>query len=111
LCRRHRRDSIRVFESGDETLGGAPFNVVFHLHQLIQALSCGEAAFINAVEYDSRGQAILAQVAQSGLPIDYIAQVDQPSGVAHVFEGNGGAAGFEIKFNVAWDRIELSKRD
>jgi fructokinase len=98
---------IDVFENGQTTLGGAPFNVTFHLHQLLTALSMGEAIFLSAVGNDQLGHSIRDAVAASGMSTDYLARVDRPTGTALVFESDGGA-GFEIKPDVAWDAIRLS---
>jgi fructokinase len=96
-----------VFESGEATLGGAPFNVVFHLHQLLTALSMGEAVFLSAVGHDPWGRHIRSMVAAAGMSTEYLAEVDQATGSALVFESEGGA-GFEIQPDVAWDYIRLS---
>ncbi len=95
-----------VFESGQATLGGAPFNVAFHLHQLLTALSMGEAAFISAVGDDPWGRSIRSAVAASGMSARFLEVVNRPTGSALVFERDGGA-GFEIKADVAWDSIRL----
>jgi len=95
-----------VFENGQVTLGGAPFNVIFHVHQLLTALSMGEAAIISAVGPDAWGDSIRNAVAQVGMSTAWLIQVDKPTGSALVFE-SGGGAGFEIKQDVAWDAIDL----
>jgi fructokinase len=96
-----------VFESGEATVGGAPFNVTFHLHQLLQALSVGEALFVSAVGVDDWGHKIRSTISAAGMSTRYLAEVKQPTGSALVFEHEGGA-GFEIQPDVAWDRIELN---
>jgi fructokinase len=95
-----------LFEDGESTVGGAPFNVVFHLNQLMQALSSGEAFFLSAVGRDTWGETIRASVARAGISLRYLAEVSHPTGTALVFEHEGGA-GFEIQANVAWDFIQL----
>jgi fructokinase len=95
-----------LFDHGAATVGGAPFNVVFHLNQLIQALSTGEAFFLSAIGHDDWGDTIRSSVAASGISLRYLAEVDHPTGTALVFEHEGGA-GFEIQSNVAWDFIKL----
>ena len=96
-----------VFENGEATLGGAPFNVAFHVHQLLSSLSLGEAVVLSAVGRDAWGRSIRAQVAAAGMSTGYLADVaHQPTGTALVFESDGGA-GFEIRQNVAWDSIEF----
>jgi fructokinase len=98
-----------VFENGDTTLGGAPFNVTFHIHQLLTGLSMGEAVFVSAVGRDALGSSIRSAVAAAGMSTEYMAEVDQPTGTALVFEHEGGA-GFEIRPDVAWDYIQLDER-
>jgi fructokinase len=96
-----------VFENGQATLGGAPFNVIFHLHQLLAALCGGEAVFVSAVGSDPWGASIRGAIAQAGMSTDWLKEVDKPTGSALVFE-NGGGAGFEIQADVAWDAIDLN---
>jgi len=96
-----------VFENGEATVGGAPFNVTFHLHQLLQALSMGEALFLSAVGADDWGRRIRSTMAAAGMSAHYLAVVEQATGCALVFEHEGGA-GFEIESDVAWDRIRLN---
>jgi fructokinase len=96
-----------VFENGHATLGGAPFNVVFHLHQLLTALSMGEAMYFSAVGRDAWGRSIRSAVAAAGMSAKFLEEVDRPTGTALVFEREGGA-GFEIRADVAWDLIRLS---
>ena len=95
---------VDVFESGEVTVGGAPFNVTFHLHQLLAALSLGEGAFVSAVGPDSWGFSIRRAAERAGMSTRYLAEVDRPTGSALVFERDGGA-GFEIRADVAWDCI------
>ena len=97
-----------VFENAQVTLGGAPFNVSFHVHQLLTALSLGEAVFLSAIGSDPWGQSIRAAVASAKMTGDYIAIVNKPTGSALVFEHEGGA-GFEIQQDVAWDQIHLNE--
>ena len=80
-----------VFEDGEVTLGGAPFNVTYHLHQLLAALSMGEGLFVSAVGKDAWGSSILSAAASAGMSTEYLARVDHPTGSAMVFERDGGA--------------------
>jgi fructokinase len=95
-----------VFENGDATVGGAPFNVIFHLHQLLTALSMGESLFVSAVGPDARGKLIRSTIEEAGISTRYLAESTQPTGTALVFE-HDGAAGFEIRPDVAWDFMQL----
>ena len=97
-----------VFENGQATVGGAPFNVTFHLHQLLTVLSMGEAVFLSAVGRDAWGRHICSVAAAAGMSVKYLSETDRPTGTALVFEREGGA-GFEIKPNVSWDSIQLSE--
>ncbi|MGB8260688.1 MAG: PfkB family carbohydrate kinase [Terracidiphilus sp.] len=97
-----------VFENGEVTLGGAPFNVVFHLHQLLRALSLGEAVFVSSVGNDVWGRQIRAAVEAAGMTAGYLAEASRPTGSALVFEHRGGA-GFEIRPDVAWDAIAIGE--
>lgn len=96
-----------VFENGQSTLGGAPFNVVFHLHQLLKALSMGEAYFVSAVGRDGWGRQIRTALADARLSSEFVAEVEHSTGSALVFEHRGGA-GFEIRQDVAWDFIPIN---
>ena len=97
-----------VFEDGEASVGGAPFNVTFHLQQLLTSLSMGEAVFISAVGHDAWGRHIRSIASSAGMPVDHLCGVDYPTGTALVFEHEGGA-GFEIKPHVAWDFIKLNE--
>jgi len=97
---------IDIFDHGEATVGGAPFNVLFHVNQLIQAISVGQTFFISAVGRDEWGRKIRSSIAASGISLRFLAEVDHPTGTALVFE-HGGGAGFEIQSNVAWDFIQL----
>jgi fructokinase len=99
---------VDVFEDGQATVGGAPFNVTFHLHQLLSALAMGEAVYLSAVGRDKWATQIRSAVAAAGMSGDFISEVDRPTGTALVFEHEGGA-GFEIQSDVAWDVIRLSE--
>jgi fructokinase len=96
-----------VFESGEATVGGAPFNVTYHLHQLLQGLSMGEALFLSAVGADDWGRKIRSTMAAAAMSTQYLAEVKRATGSALVFEHEGGA-GFEIHADVAWDHIQLN---
>lgn len=95
-----------VFEDGEATMGGAPFNVIFHLNQLMHLLSTGEAVFLSAVGADVWGRHIRSALEGAAMSTNYLAEVKQDTGTARVFEEDGGA-GFEIQPNVAWDFLEL----
>jgi fructokinase len=95
-----------VFEDGTSTLGGAPFNATFHVHQLLSASGLGKGVMVSAVGRDQWGEFMRSSVAAAAISEDYIA-IDplHPSGTASVFE-RPGDAGFEIRKDVAWDYLE-----
>jgi fructokinase len=94
-----------VFENGKATLGGAPFNVAFHVHQLLMAPYLGHGVMVSRVGKDHWGDFIRSSVEKSAMSLDYIAVDPQHStGTASVIESKG-EAGFEIKQDVAWDYI------
>ena len=96
------------FDTGAVTLGGAPFNLSFHLHQLLTALELGEAVFVSAIGNDEPGDEIRAKVGQSGMSTDFLTTDPiHPTGAALVFT-SAGEAGFEILQNVAWDYLRTS---
>lgn len=95
-----------VFPDGTATVGGAPFNVAFHLHQLLSTLHLGQAVMVTAVGNDRWGEYIRASIAGASMSLDYLSvNTHHPTGTASVFEYQG-AAGFEIQQNVAWDYLE-----
>jgi fructokinase len=97
------------FDSGAVTLGGAPFNLTFHLHQVLSALHLGNATFVSAVGRDSAGDDIRAQVTAADMSLEYLAtDPTHPTGAARVFE-TPGEAGFEILQDVAWDYLQPSE--
>jgi fructokinase len=98
---------IDLFEDGNATVGGAPFNVLFHLNQLLQALAHGEAFVLSAVGQDMWGRQIRSKIMEAGISPRYLAEVDHPTGTALVF-AHGGGAGFEIQSDVAWDFLTLN---
>lgn len=96
------------FEDGEATLGGAPLNVTFHLHQLLVALEKGDAAMVSAVGKDAWGDRILKELQTAGMDTTWVRVDEQhPTGAAMVFEKHG-EAGFEILPDVAWDFIQDS---
>lgn len=85
-------------------LGGAPYNVAYHLKRLGEDVS-----FISSVGDDRLGDEALKRVRNSGLSIDHI-QVDGrlPTGFVEVILGDDGVPDYDIKMPVAWDEIALT---
>lgn len=83
----------------EEHLGGAPFNFAVHLRRLGH-----EVLFVSAVGQDARGNRILAQMAEMGLPTDYVASNEKyPTGTVTVTLGAGGQPSFVIHRPAAYD--------
>jgi fructokinase len=94
-----------VFEDGTETLGGAPLNVAFHMHQLAAALRLGEGTIVSCVGADPSGEQILAALEQSGMSTRYIMTDPQrPTGYVSVFM-HEGEPGYQIEADAAWDYL------
>jgi fructokinase len=89
------------FSSGDEVLGGAPFNVAWHL----QAFG-DKPKFISRVGQDSRGQKVKAMMAGWGMPSPLVqSDPEHPTGRVDVnFIDN--EPHYNIVPDVAYDFIE-----
>ncbi|MBN1355670.1 carbohydrate kinase [bacterium] len=90
-----------VYEDGSEYIGGAPFNVAWHLEALgIQPV------FISRIGSDRRGERIMETIRGWGLDSSGV-QVDdcRPTGTVRVKSSDNGAS-FEIPDNQAYDHIE-----
>jgi fructokinase len=87
-------------------LGGAPFNVAFHLNKLGIA-SC----FISRIGKDNEGKEILDILKQRRFPITHI-QVDDhyPTGKVLVKLDSQGIPTFNILADAAYDYIEYNRR-
>jgi fructokinase len=97
------------FESGQTTLGGAPFNVAFHLHQLLAAFGRGSAMMVSAVGEDDWGRYILSGLKRARMERAFLSiDEEHPTGSAIVFMEAAGQAGFEIAPDVAWDYLSSS---
>lgn len=101
---------LDVFEEGRSTVGGAPLNVTFHLHQLLTTLELGQATIVSAVGNDAAGTRILQYLADFEMDTSFVSHIaEKPTGSALVFS-HEGSAGFEIAQDVAWDDIQSSPR-
>lgn len=89
-----------VFPGGREVLGGAPFNVAWHLH----GLGC-YPRLVTRVGADDRGKQVLERMAKVGMDTSGV-QVDpeRPTGTVRV-ELEDGEPRFIIAENTAWDAI------
>lgn len=92
-----------TFPSGEMHLGGAPFNVAWHLQGF------GEfPTFISAVGSDVNGETIIDRMRAWGMKIDSVYRSDSyPTGTVSV-TFNYGEPVYEIVQNVAYDAIPIS---
>src|SRR5260370_8932622 len=81
---------VDVFENGEVTVGGAPFNVTFHLHQLLAALSLGKGTFVSAVGHDSCASSIRRAAERAAMATRYLAEGDRATGSADAFRRGDG---------------------
>lgn len=90
-----------VFEGGTRRLGGAPFNVAWHL-----AGFGYRPRFISRVGDDPAGREILATMAEWGMATDDIqVDPDAPTGEVRITGGGPNQPGYEIVPDQAFDRI------
>jgi fructokinase len=84
-------------------LGGAPFNVAYHLRQLGH-----EPVVVSAVGNDELGRETLALVQSRGISTRFIAQhVDLPTGTVIVQLDAARNASYTFTEPAAWDRIPV----
>jgi fructokinase len=82
-------------------LGGAPFNFVFHCHQLGHS-----AVMVSRVGHDQLGQEIRATLRERGLTDVFLQEdPDRLTGTVHVTLGDGGQPGFTIAEDAAFDHL------
>jgi fructokinase len=80
-------------------LGGAPFNFVFHCHQLGHS-----AVMVSRVGRDELGREFRAAARQHGLSDEFLQEdTDRPTGTVDVRIGGDGQPAFTITENVAFD--------
>jgi fructokinase len=87
-------------------IGGAPLNVAMRL----QAFGI-QTSFISKIGNDTNGKEILNYLTENNVGINNI-QVDQhfETGVVNVTLNEKRSASYEIKYPVAWDKIELTEK-
>jgi len=96
------------FSDGSKTLGGAPFNVAWHL----QAFGC-KPLLVSRIGDDENGSLIIKTMKKWGMSTDHV-QLDSlyPTGVVEVSFSNGEPS-YDIVENSAWDfidKIEASEK-
>jgi len=85
-------------------VGGAPFNVAYHLKQ--QGV---DARLISAIGKDQLGDELFRRLAGWDMPADCLSRHDNlPTGTVRATIGSKGDASYEILENVAWDHIPLN---
>ncbi|MEX0655379.1 MAG: carbohydrate kinase [Phycisphaeraceae bacterium] len=90
-----------------QRLGGAPLNVAIHAHQLAQVRQ-GRGVIVSRVGQDELGRALIDQLKERGLSIDFIqTDPDKPTGTVYVDLDNQGQPSFDIVQNVAWDVLSF----
>lgn len=91
---------------GVRTLGGAPFNFIYHIKKLT-----GEGNFISTVGDDDLGKEILNFLKSNAISSNYVA-IDKhhSSGVANANLDENKVPHWEIKLNCAYDFIEASDK-
>jgi fructokinase len=84
-------------------IGGAPFNVAFHLHHLDVPVR-----FLSRIGDDEAGKAILAFLNRHRFPTaDIQIDADRPTGTVEVALGESGPS-YHIVRNVAYDAVEAT---
>lgn len=90
-----------VFDGEVEALGGAPFNVAWHLQGF-----GAEPLFVGARGDDARGERIAAAFDRHGLDRSgLLVTPDRPTGVVHAHV-DGGDVDYDIVEDVAWDHVD-----
>jgi len=93
-----------VFPGGEEILGGAPFNVAWHL-----AGFDVDPLFLSRVGRDRRGEEVRAAMETWGMDTAGLQEdPDQPTGRVNV-ELENGQPRFDILADQAWDRIDAAE--
>jgi fructokinase len=91
-----------VFESGEEKLGGAPFNVAWHLKGFGL-----EPLFISSIGCDERGKKVKTLMEKWQLKTDGIKELENyQTGVVNVYIDRKGPY-FEIPYDQAFDHISI----
>lgn len=85
-------------------IGGAPANFGYHVSQF-----GFNSQVVSAVGNDKLGEEILENFSNKGLNT-LIEKVDYPTGVVQVELDDNGVPCYDIKENVAWDNIPLTRK-
>jgi len=92
------------FPTGESVLGGAPFNVAWHL----QAFG-DNPHFISRVGHDALGDNILSEMQSWGMTTDFVQQDNtHPTGRVNVSFDNNEPS-YDIAIDSAWDFIDSSQ--
>jgi fructokinase len=91
-----------IFESGEEKLGGAPFNVAWHLKGFGL-----DPIFISSIGYDVRGEKVISLMNKWQLKTIGVKKIKSyQTGVVNVYIDRKGPT-FEIPYNQAFDHISF----
>ncbi|MFV8225631.1 carbohydrate kinase family protein [Christiangramia aquimixticola] len=89
-----------------ERIGGAPLNVASRLSSLGV-----ETEMISSIGEDARGENLLNYLASKNIATgNIIKDTQRPTGLVKVNLSESGSATYEIRYPVAWDRIEYTDR-
>ena len=95
---------IDQFPDGQQVLGGAPFNVAWHLQAFGQ-----NPCFISRVGHDAMGESIRQAIIDWGMTVENVqTDPDYPSGTDKV-TFNNGEPGYEILADQAYDFIDAQQ--
>lgn len=90
--------------SDNQTLGGAPLNVTYHMSQL-----GSQAQIISALGNDRLGNMAMNLMGQKGISTSSVAMLeDKPTGIAMV-SGTEAEADYQFNEDCAWDAIPLPR--
>ncbi|MDQ8204646.1 carbohydrate kinase [Pelagicoccus sp. SDUM812003] len=86
-------------------IGGAPYNVAYHLARLDQP-----TLLVSAVGSDELGKLALEKAKDSGVDVSCIQISDiYPTGIADIFINQDNDADYDIRKPAAWDFVELTQ--
>lgn len=88
-------------------LGGAPLNLAFQAHQLIQTISSGGGVVVSRIGNDELGNRLIKELKARSMDGTYISRdSDRPTGDVKVIS-RGNEVTYEITSDVAWDHMEF----
>ena len=94
-----------VFDTGPR-FGGAPANFACSIASLAPPGS--QVEMVSAVGNDELGDSALAELRKHGLGVEYVQQLDFPTGRVDISVNASGNASYEFAENCAWDNLVAS---